>query len=154
VAERALFDAIVLGGGPAGSAVGRLLSTWGHSVLLLDKPAPSSRSLAESLPPSTRKLLGQVGVLEAVEREGFVRATGNTVWWASGDRRVEPFGTAREAMGYQVQRSSFDRLLRDCARGQASMFGRTRASARSASSTTYLPAKPLHRREPPGVRRW
>jgi flavin-dependent dehydrogenase len=117
VAERAFFDAIVLGGGPAGSAVGRLLSTWGHSVLLLDKPGPSSRSLAESLPPSTQKLLAQIGVLDAVEREGFVRATGNTVWWASGDRRVEPFGAAREAMGYQVQRSSFDRVLRDCARG-------------------------------------
>jgi flavin-dependent dehydrogenase len=116
VAERAFFDAIVLGGGPAGSAAGRLLSTWGHSVLLLDKPAPSSRSLAESLPPSTRKLLAQIGVLAAVEREGFVRATGNTVWWASGDCRVEPFGAARETMGYQVQRSSFDRVLRDCAR--------------------------------------
>jgi len=116
VAERAFFDAIVLGGGPAGSAVGRLLSSWGHSVLLLDKPGPSSRSLAESLPPSTQKLLAQIGVLDAVEREGFVRATGNTVWWASGDRRVEPFGAAREAMGYQVQRSSFDRVLRDCAR--------------------------------------
>jgi flavin-dependent dehydrogenase len=116
VAERAFFDAIVLGGGPAGSAAGRLLSTWGHSVLLLDTPAPSSRSLAESLPPSTRKLLAQIGVLDAVEREGFVRATGNTVWWASGDRRVEPFGAARETMGYQVQRSSFDRVLRDCAR--------------------------------------
>jgi flavin-dependent dehydrogenase len=117
VAERAFFDAIVLGGGPAGSAVGRLLSTWGHSVLLLDKPAPASRSLAESLPPSTQKLLFQIGVLDAVEREGFVRATGNTVWWASGDRRIEAFGAAREAMGYQVQRSSFDRVLRDCARG-------------------------------------
>jgi flavin-dependent dehydrogenase len=116
VAERAFFDAIVLGGGPAGSAVGRLLSTWGHSVLLLDKPADASRSLAESLPPSTQKLLARIGVLDAVEREGFVRATGNTVWWASGDRRIEPFDAAREAMGYQVQRSSFDRVLRDCAR--------------------------------------
>ena len=116
MAERAFFDAIVLGGGPAGSAVGRLLSTWGHSVLLLDTPPPSSRSLAESLPPSTRKLLAQIGVLDAVEREGFVRAAGNTVWWASGDRRVEPFGAACEEMGYQVQRSSFDRVLRDGAR--------------------------------------
>lgn len=116
MAERAFFDAIVLGGGPAGSAVGRLLSTWGHSVLLLDTPPPSSRSLAESLPPSTRKLLAQIGVLDAIEREGFVRATGNTVWWASGDRRVEPFGAACEEMGYQVQRWSFDRVLRGCAR--------------------------------------
>lgn len=116
MAQPALFDAIILGGGPAGSAAGRLLSVWGHSVLVLDKPAPRSRGLAESLPPSTSKLLGQIGVLDAVEGAGFFRATGNTVWWASGAPRVEPFGTAREAMGYQVHRPEFDRVLRDCAR--------------------------------------
>jgi flavin-dependent dehydrogenase len=108
------FDAIVLGGGPAGSAVGRLLSAWGHSVLLLDTPAPPSRGLAESLPPSTQKLLAQIGVLDAVEHAGFFRATGNTVWWGSGDRRVESFA-ARDAMGYQIHRPDFDRVLRDCA---------------------------------------
>ncbi|MBI3490706.1 MAG: tryptophan 7-halogenase [Acidobacteria bacterium] len=110
------LDAIVLGGGPAGSAVGRLLSAWGHSVLILDTPATPSRGLAESLPPSTQKLLAQIGVLDVVERAGFFRATGNTVWWASGDRRVEPFGSARQAMGYQVHRPAFDRVLRDSAR--------------------------------------
>ncbi|MBZ5560409.1 MAG: tryptophan 7-halogenase [Acidobacteriia bacterium] len=112
------YDAIVLGGGPAGSAVGRLLSAWGHSVLLLDTPTPSSRGLAESLPPSTQKLLAHIGVLEAVERAGFFRATGNTVWWGSDDRRVETFHSpgAREAMGYQIHRPDFDRVLRDGAR--------------------------------------
>ena len=116
MAERDSFDAIILGGGPAGAAAGRLLCAWGHSVLLLDTPIPASRGLAESLPPSTQKLLAQIGVLGAVERAGFFRATGNTAWWASGDRRVEPFGTARQAMGYQVHRPAFDRVLRECAR--------------------------------------
>jgi flavin-dependent halogenase len=118
VSDRAKFDAvdvIVLGGGPAGSAVGRLLSAWGHSVLLLDAPAPPSRGLAESLPPSTQKLLAQTGMLDAVERAGFFRATGNTVWWGSGDRRVENFA-ARDAMGYQIHRPDFDRVLLDNAR--------------------------------------
>ncbi len=124
-----LFDAIVLGGGPAGSSAARLLSAWGHSVLLLDTPGAPSRGLAESLPPSTQKLLAQVGVLEAVERAGFFRATGNTVWWASRDRRTEPFGTGREATGYQVHRPEFDRVLRDCAR-EAGADVRTSARVR------------------------
>ncbi|MBI3403318.1 MAG: tryptophan 7-halogenase [Acidobacteria bacterium] len=112
------YDAIVLGGGPAGSAVGRLLSAWGYSILILDAPAPRSRGLAESLPPSTQKLLAQIGVLDAVERAGFFRATGNTVWWGSGDRRVETFQApgAREAMGYQIHRPDFDRVLLENAR--------------------------------------
>ena len=114
--DSTLFDVAILGGGPAGSAAGRLLSAWGHSVLILDTCAPRARGLAESLPPSTRKLLDQVGVLEAVEEAGFFRSTGNTVWWASGDRRVEPFGPARQEMGYQVHRPAFDRVLLDCAR--------------------------------------
>ncbi|HEY2151944.1 MAG TPA: FAD-dependent monooxygenase [Vicinamibacterales bacterium] len=116
VSERDVFDAIILGGGPAGSSAGRLLSAWGHSVLLLDVPGPLARGLAESLPPSTQKLLAQIGVLEAVESAGFFRATGNTVWWASHDRRTESFGSARQAEGYQVHRPAFDRVLRDCAR--------------------------------------
>jgi FADH2-dependent halogenase/halogenation protein CepH len=122
VSDRASFDAIdviILGGGPAGSAAGRLLSAWGHSVVILDMPAPPSRGLAESLPPSTQKLLAQIGVLDVVERAGFFRATGNTVWWGSGDRRIENFGSfgaAREAMGYQIHRPDFDRVLRESAR--------------------------------------
>lgn len=115
--ERTLFDVAILGGGPAGSAAGRLLGSWGHSVLLLDKGVSATHGLAESLPPSSQKLLARIGVLDAVERTGFLRATGNTVWWASGDRRLEPFGPAREAMGYQVHRPAFDRVLLDCARG-------------------------------------
>jgi flavin-dependent dehydrogenase len=105
------FDAIVIGGGPAGAAAGRLLSAWGHSVLVLTKPIDEARGLAESLPPSTRKLLAAVGVLDAVEAAGFYRATGNTVWWASADGRVETFQQAGEAPGYQVFRPALDRLL-------------------------------------------
>ncbi len=66
--------------------------------------------------PSTRKLMAEVGVLDAVERAGFYRSTGNTVWWASDDPRVETFGLPGHADGYQVHRPDFDRVLRDSAR--------------------------------------
>jgi 2-polyprenyl-6-methoxyphenol hydroxylase-like FAD-dependent oxidoreductase len=111
------YDVVVIGGGPAGAAVGRLLAAWGHAVLVLTKPIDEARGLAESLPPSTRKLLAAVGVLEAVEAAGFYRTTGNTVWWgASGasDGRVETFDRAGEdaaSAGYQVFRPQLDRLL-------------------------------------------
>jgi flavin-dependent dehydrogenase len=121
-------DAIVIGGGPAGAAAARLLAAWGHSVLVLTKPIDEARGLAESLPPSTRKLLAAVGVLDAVEVAGFYRATGNTVWWASADGRVEMFqhaGEAGEAAGYQVFRPAFDRLLiaRTAAAGARVLIG-------------------------------
>ena len=126
MADCARFDVVILGGGPAGAAVGRLLSHWGHSVLLLDKAARASNGLAESLPPSTQKLLTQIGVLDAVERAGFLRATGNTIWWGFGGRRVEPF---QRVPGYQVHRPAFDRVLLDCARAAGAVV-RTEARVR------------------------
>ena len=116
MAKHPSFDAVVIGGGPAGSAVARLLASWGHATLMLDSAPPRSRGLAESLPPSTRKLMAEVGVLDAVERAGFYRSTGNTVWWASDDPRVETFGSQGHATGYQVHRPDFDRVLRESAR--------------------------------------
>ena len=109
------MDVVVAGGGPAGAAVGRLLAAWGHSVLVVDKPGDRMRGLAESIPPSTQKLLAEIGVRDAIDRAGFCRTRGNTVWWASRDRRVESFGPAPHAHGYQVYRPDFDRVLLECA---------------------------------------
>jgi flavin-dependent dehydrogenase len=112
--------------------VGGLLASWGHSVLLLDQSdeaAVRARGLAESLPPSARKVLAQVGLLEAVDAAGFYRSTGNTVCWGEDGQRVETFGGA---LGYQVFRPDFDRLLLDCARS-AGVTVRTGAHVRDVS---------------------
>ena len=105
-------DVVVIGAGPAGTTAARLLAEWGHSVALVSRP-PERRSLAESLPPSIRKLLAHVGILKRVERAGFLPATGNTAWWGDAQGRAEDF--AGET-GFQVLRSEFDRLLFDAAR--------------------------------------
>jgi len=145
-------DAVVIGGGPAGAAAGRLLAAWGHSVTIFDHSAPRARGLAESIPPSTHKLLAEIGLLDAVERGGFLRGRGNTVWWASADPRIETFrlrasgasagqvgppslaasqASPRETpvlgLGYQVFRPDFDRALLDSA---ASAGARVQTNAR------------------------
>lgn len=126
-------DVLVIGGGPAGTAAARLLAVWGHSVLLLTKSLDPPRGLAESLPPSTRKLLATVGVLEELERAGFYRTTGNTVWWGSRERRVETFEPSGEASGFQVFRPDLDQLLRDSA---------SRAGARVLDGVTVRQVQP------------
>jgi len=107
-----VFDAAIIGGGPAGATAGRLLALWGHSVTILSAPFSKHPSLAECLPPSTRKLFHFLGIHDAVDEAGFFPTTGNTVWWGKTRRRIElyPDGT-----GYQVRRSDFDRLLLDLA---------------------------------------
>lgn len=103
-----LADVVVIGGGPAGSTAARLLASWGHSVIVLTR-APRQPALAESLPPSCAKLFEEIGVRGAVERAGFIRATGNTVQWADRARRVEMFD--RAGLGFQIERDKFDDLL-------------------------------------------
>ena len=138
-------DAVVIGGGPAGATAGRLLASWGHSVAILDNPSPRARGLAESIPPSTQKLLAEIGLLDAVERGGFLRGRGNTVWWASAEPRIETFHASATCvppgdlrprqeppspLGYQVFRPDFDRVLLD--------------SAASAGAHVQTPARVRH----------
>ncbi|MDA1092349.1 MAG: tryptophan 7-halogenase [Acidobacteria bacterium] len=106
---REVFDAVVIGGGPAGAAAARLLSLWGHSVRLVTRAADPSRSLGESLPPSCERLFDLLGVTQAINAAGFLRCTGNTVWWGEEATRTAAFasGTA----GWQVERREFDALL-------------------------------------------
>jgi flavin-dependent dehydrogenase len=105
-------DVAVIGGGPAGAAASRLLSSWGRTVVVLGR-SNTRRSLAESLPPSCTKLFDQIGIRSAIDAGGFIRSTGNTVQWAGGPTSVEAFEPG--ALGYQVARDAFDSLLLDSA---------------------------------------
>ena len=62
-------DVFIIGGGPAGATSARLLASWGWSVQVADGStrAIARPSLAESLPPSTRKLLAFLGQLDVVD---------------------------------------------------------------------------------------
>lgn len=104
----ARLDVIVLGGGPAGCAAATLLAGWGHAVRLVTKPEALA-PLAESIPPSTHKLFDLLDVQPALDAAGFVRSTGNTVWWGSGDAREEPFLGGR--LGWQVDKGRFNATL-------------------------------------------
>lgn len=104
-------EVLVIGGGPAGASIARLLALRGHHVTVVSRPVDDRRGIAESLPPSTRKVMAAVGVLDAVERGGACRNVGNVVWWGSDDERFEDFQVPAEAAGLQVWRPDFDRLL-------------------------------------------
>ncbi|PYQ73454.1 MAG: hypothetical protein DMG01_22540 [Acidobacteria bacterium] len=79
-----LPDVFIIGGGPAGATAARLLASWGWSVRVAHRStsAISRPSLAESLPPSTRKLLAFLGQLDIVDAAGFHPNHGNIARWA------------------------------------------------------------------------
>ena len=102
----------MLGGGPAGAAASLLLAESGHRVRLITRPS-AGRGLAVSIPPSCAKLFEAIGVSDAIDRAGFFRSTGNTVWWGGGDARVEPF--AEGASGWQLDVERLSEVLLGCA---------------------------------------
>ena len=70
------FDVLVLGGGPAGTAAATLLAQRSHRVALVRPTNTPAGALAESIPPSARRLLSELGVLKATDAAGFFRITG------------------------------------------------------------------------------
>ena len=98
----------ILGGGPAGATASLLLARWGHDVRLMTR-STGHRSLAVSVPPSCAKLFDVIGVGAAIERAGFLRSRGNTVWWGGADARVEPF--ADGALGWQLDVGALAEVL-------------------------------------------
>jgi flavin-dependent dehydrogenase len=123
------YDVAILGGGVAGAAAARLLAAWGRKVVVLTRPSPPP-ALAESLPPSTEKLLARAGLLTALNEADFIRFNGHTVRWGGGDARIELFH--RNARGWQVPRDQFDKVLLDAAE-KAGAEIRLRANVRGVT---------------------
>ena len=106
---------LILGGGPAGAAAARLLALWGLEAVVVERSPdadPPAPSLAESLPPSARKVLAATGLLGVVEAGGFLANSGNTALWGGEGRRDDFAGGGA---GFHILRSRFDALLRGSA---------------------------------------
>ncbi|HUE96125.1 MAG TPA: tryptophan 7-halogenase [Longimicrobiaceae bacterium] len=106
-------DVVVIGGGPAGAAAGRILAGLGHETVLISGGGGEGPRVCESLPPSCRKPLAAAGLLEAVEDAGFMATGGNTGAWAGEAPQASGF-EGGEA-GWQVERHRFDAVLRGAA---------------------------------------
>ena len=108
------FDAIVIGGGPAGSTSAGLLAKRGARVLLLERERFPREHVGESLLPASLPILEELGVRQAIEAAGFLKKYGATMVWGSSP---EPWSWYFQETNrtyphaYQVVRSQFDEIL-------------------------------------------
>jgi flavin-dependent dehydrogenase len=109
------YDAIVVGGGPAGSTVATVLGRGGSSVLVLERDRFPRFHVGESLLPFSLPIFDRLGVHEKIRAAGFQQKFGAFFWnEATGTTRPVVFAEARDPghpMAYQVKRAEFDEIL-------------------------------------------
>lgn len=111
-------DVVVIGGGPAGSAVATLLARRGWKVTLLEKDRHPRFHIGESLLPMNMPILERLGVLEQVRQIGVLKL-GADFPNDNGDYNVFRFTHAldpKSTFAFQVKREEFDQLLFEHAR--------------------------------------
>ena len=109
------YDAIVVGGGPAGATAATVLAQHGHNVLLLERDHFPRYHIGESLMPYTWYTFERLGVLDWFEQAGC--PTKQSVQFVSTSGKVsEPFYFFQtikhpSATTWQVVRSDFDQMM-------------------------------------------
>ena len=111
------FDVVIVGGGPAGSVIGSYLSMAGINNLILEGAVHPRPHVGESMVTATTRVFKEIGFLETMEREGFIRKYG--AGWHPPQRRGEfdiefkeyPQEGIDQDYTYHVDRRKFDLLL-------------------------------------------
>lgn len=106
---------LVLGGGPAGSVAATALAQQGIAVQLIESAQFPRYHIGESLTPSCRTILEQIGVAKKLDAHGFVIKHGGAFRW-DDDSWVFDWGAQIGSRSWQVDRAEFDLLLVNHAR--------------------------------------
>lgn len=115
------YDAIIIGGGPAGTCSGAILAEYGHRVLILEREKFPRYHIGESLIPFTFQPLERIGMIPKMRKSAFVKKYSVTFVQPDG-KRSQPFYFFNRydrdtvAQTWQVLRSEFDQMLLDNAR--------------------------------------
>src|SRR5262249_3663911 len=124
------YDAIVMGGGPAGSSVASILSREGRKVVLFEKEQFPRHHIGESLMTDTFWTFRRMGLLEKLKQSPFVRKY--SVQFANPQgKESRPFyffeaNHHESAVTWQVTRAVFDQMLIEHAADQgATVYQKT-----------------------------
>ena len=115
------YDALVIGGGPAGSGTALRLARLGHRVALIDRDHfPRDKPCSEYMSPETVRQLDALGVLDAIDDAGGAALDGTRVVGPRGSTLVGRFenagGTPFRATGIGLKRAILDATLLQAAR--------------------------------------
>ena len=108
-------DVLIIGAGPAGAIAAALLHRENIPVMVVEKQTFPRFVIGESMLPSSMEMLNDAGLLDAVEKQHFMRKYGAV--FLRGNERCN-FDFANQSgdgwkYTYQVTRADFDKALID-----------------------------------------
>ncbi len=128
------WDAVIVGGGPAGSSAAATLARAGRKVAVVERARFPRYHIGESLLPHAWHTFDRLGITDKVRAAGFQKKRGVTFVSADG-KMSKPFWFDQHLEGHesaftwQVERAAFDRLMLDHAEScGATVFHETRAT--------------------------
>ena len=129
----AVFDVIVVGGGPAGSATAIACAGLGLSTLLLESSDPFGEQPGESLHPGIEPLFHSLGVDAEVNRAGFPRHSGYMLH-SGPTSAFQAYGADHRGrwLGYQADRATLHRILNERAAASGAIVRRGERAHRPA----------------------
>lgn len=118
--EKKTYEAIVIGGGPAGAATASILAEHGHEAIVLEREKFPRYHIGESLLPFTFHPLERLGLIEKMRKSAFMKKYSVQFVSPSG-KASQPFYffdrySQDVAQTWQVLRSEFDTLVLNHAR--------------------------------------
>jgi flavin-dependent dehydrogenase len=119
-----MWDAIVVGAGPAGAVAAAVLARNGRRVLLTDIVDPRSPKIGEALPGAAARLLRAIQLPIPVEHGPHTPIGGNLFCWNSDCFVASDFMCNPDGPGWRLDRARFDADLRAAA-VQAGVFYRS-----------------------------
>ena len=148
-------DAVVIGAGPAGCSAAAILAEHGRRVLVVEREHFPRYRVGESLIPFCWYSLERLGLVERVDRSGFVTRK-HSVQFASLDGEIsKPYYFFQHhdhpsSTTWQVVRSEFDQLLLDNALEQGAECWQGTTARELLREEGRVVGVRVERREPDG----
>lgn len=117
------FDAVIIGGGPAGASSAAILAEHGHRVLVLEREKFPRYHVGESMIPFTYGPMERLGLIPLMKNSAFQKKY-SVVFISPNGRASQPFYFFNRydkdtvAQTWQVLRSEFDEILLNHARSK------------------------------------